>query len=133
MLDNAKQNLIIHYCEQDTNIVAVYLFGSRSGKDYSPQSDVDLAVLLKEKDENFDLLGFVVSMERMLELQVDAVVLNRAGEVLKFQVRLHGILLYESDPKLRKQFEIMGRKYYEDFKYLHRRYTQRILYGELNG
>lgn len=54
-------------------------------------------------DEDFDFLSFIVSMERMLELSVDAVVLNRAGEVLKFQVRLHGILLYESDPKLRKQ------------------------------
>ena len=72
-------------------------------------------------------------MERMLELPVDAVVLNRAGEVLKFQVRLHGVLLYESDAKLRKQFEIMSRKYYEDFQYLHRRYTSRTLYGELNG
>jgi len=132
-MNNVKQALIAHYCKQDENIVAVYLFGSRAREDFTSQSDADLAILLKSKENDFDLLGFIVSMERMLELPVDAVVLNRAGEVLKFQVRLHGLLLYESDVKLRKQFEVMGRKYYEDFQYLHRRYTSRTLYGALNG
>jgi predicted nucleotidyltransferase len=133
MIDKTQTDQIAHYCEQDEEIVAVYLFGSRAGNDYTSQSDVDLAVLLKSEESSFDLLGFIVTMERMLKLPVDAVVLNRAGEVLKYQVRLHSVLLYESDAKLRKQFEIMGRKSYEDFQYFHRRYIRRTLYGELNG
>ena len=133
MIDNTQIRQITHYCEQDENLAAVYLFGSRAGKDYTPQSDVDLAVLLKSEESSFDLLDFIVTMERMLKLPVDAVVLNRAGEILKFQVRLHGVLLYERDAKIRKQFEIMGRKYYEDFQYLHRRYIKRTLYGKPGG
>ncbi len=133
MIDKTQISQIAHYCGQDEDLVAVYLFGSRAGKDYTAQSDVDLAVLLKSEESSFDLLGFIVIMERMLKLPVDAVVLNRAGEVLKFEVRLHGVLLYESDAKIRKQFEIMGRKGYEDFQYYHRRYIRRTLYGELSG
>jgi predicted nucleotidyltransferase len=52
----------------------VYLFGSRAGKDYTLQSDIDLAVLLRTGKNSFDLLGFIVTMERMLKLPVDAVI-----------------------------------------------------------
>lgn len=133
MLAETQISQIAHYCEQNEDLVALYLFGSRAGKDYTAQSDVDLAVLLKSEKSSFDLLGFIITMERMLNLPVDAVVLNRAGEVLKFQVRSHGVLLYESDTMIRKQFEIMGRKCYEDFQYHHRRYIRRALYGGLSG
>lgn len=133
-MQNEKKNVIAEYCKQYKEIVAVYLFGSRAEDTHTSQSDVDLAILLNNKiAAEFDLLDFIVSLERMLELPVDAVVLNRAGEVLKFQVRLHGVLLYESDVRIRKEFEVTSRKYYEDFQYLHRRYAREVLYGGVDG
>ncbi len=39
------------------------------------------------------VLDCIVSLKRILDLSVDAVILDRVGEVLKFQVRLHGVLL----------------------------------------
>lgn len=133
-MQNEQKNIIAEFCKQYKEIVAVYMFGSRAEKTHKSQSDVDLAVLLNNKiAAEFDLLDFIVSLEHMLELPVDAVVLNRAGEVLKFQVRLNGVLLYESDVRLRKDFEVKSRKYYEDFQYLHKCYTREVLYGGIDG
>ena len=132
-MNDGQKNIIAQYCKQNKDIVAVYLFGSRTGKTYSQKSDVDLAVLLKDKIVQFDLLDFIVSLERKLELPVDVVILNSAGEIVKYQVRVHGIVLYESDAFLRKEFEVKSRKYFEDFQYLHKRYTRDVLYGDING
>jgi predicted nucleotidyltransferase len=127
------QTTISRYCRKHKEISAVYLFGSRARNTYQPDSDVDLAVLLKNRHGDFDLLDFIVSIEKLLKLPVDAVVLNRAGEILKYQVRLHGILLYEEDATHRKAFEVKSRKEYEDFLHLHKRYVKNVLYGELDG
>lgn len=57
-------------------------------------------------------------------------ILNAAGELLKHEVRKHGVLLHDPYPQRRKRFEIQGRKSFEDFLYLHKRYTPRVLYGQ---
>jgi predicted nucleotidyltransferase len=104
-------------------ILSVYLFGSQSTGKAKPDSDLDLAILLfpgQEKD--FPLLELAVSLEKDLKRSADLVILNRAGELLKYQVRRYGRLLYDRDSRLRKQFEVRGRKSFEDFLYLHHRY-----------
>ena len=73
------QKVVAAYCKQQKGISAVYLFGSRARHSHKPDSDVDLAVLLKDRKSEFDLLGFIVSLEHLLQLPADAVVLNRAG------------------------------------------------------
>jgi predicted nucleotidyltransferase len=109
-------------------ILAVYLFGSHSTGKAKPESDLDLAILLQfGQEKDFPLLEWAVSLEKALGRRVDPVILNRAGELLKYQVRRYGRLLYERDPRLRKQFEIRGRKSFEDFLYLHHRYLNRQL------
>ncbi len=112
-----------------TTILSVYLFGSQSTGKAKPGSDLDLAILLLPgKEDDFPLLELAVSLEKALGLRVDLVILNRAGELLKYQVRRHGRLLYDRDPLLRKQFEVRGRKSFEDFLYLHRRYRSRTFH-----
>jgi predicted nucleotidyltransferase len=107
-------------------ILAVYLFGSHSTGKAKPESDLDLAILLQpDQEDDFPVLELAVSLEKVLGRRVDLVILNRAGELLKYQIRRHGRLLYDRDPRLRKQFEVRGRKSFEDFLYLHRRYIGR--------
>ena len=132
-MHDVPKEVIVNYCKRHKEIVAVYLFGSRAGNTHTQQSDVDIAVLLKNETDQFDLLDFIISLERKLELPVDAVILNRAGEILKYQVRSRGVLLYESDALFRKEFEVRSRKYFEDFQYIHKRYTRHVLYGDING
>ena len=94
-----------------------------------------MALLLNEdRSSEFSLLSFISNLERVCRRRrVDVVVLNRAGELLKYEVRRSGRVIFERDPVKRKGFEISGRKRYEDFLYLHRRYAQSVLYGEERG
>jgi uncharacterized protein len=68
-------------------------------------------------------------LEKSVECPVDVVVLNRAGEILKYEVRRSGKLVFERSPEMRKNAEIRGRKSYEDFLHLHKRYVRKVLYG----
>lgn len=96
-------------------VTAVYVFGSRATGRAKEASDVDLAVLLNpDPGEDFDLLKLMVDAERALGKPVDVVILNRVSEHLRYLVRRDGILVFDRDPEVRKRFERMGRKAYED-------------------
>lgn len=81
------------------------------------------------KASSFDLLTFIVNAEMATGHKVDVVVLNTASEVMKYQVRKFGIPLFDQKPSIRKDFEIRSRKYFEDFLHLHKKYTNKALYG----
>jgi len=118
-------------CRQDEAIIAAYLFGSYAKGSPRAGSDLDIAVLVKEASvDSFSLLSLSVLLHRVCNREADVVLLNRAGELLKREVRSTGILVFERDSEARKRFEIMGRKSYEDFLHLHRRYAQRVLYRQ---
>ncbi|MBC7359351.1 MAG: nucleotidyltransferase domain-containing protein [Desulfacinum sp.] len=113
--------------ERTPNLTAVYVFGSTATGRATDKSDVDLAVLLDpDPGPDFDLLGFGVEVEKALGNAVDVVVLNRAGEHLKYLVRRDGILIYDRDPRARKRFDRWSRRAYQDFLHYHRRYVQKM-------
>lgn len=108
-------------------VTAVYVFGSRATGRAKDASDVDLAVLLNpDPGEDFDLLKLMVDAERALGKPVDVVILNRVSEHLRYLVRRDGILVFDRDPDVRKRFERIGRKAYEDFLHMHRRYVKKM-------
>lgn len=123
--------VIVQACQARPEIIAAWLFGSFACGTSKPNSDIDIAILLQGEDPYPMFAPELASdLERSLRRPVDVVVLNRAGELLKFEVRCKGHLIVDRHPSARKHFEIMSRKYYEDFLYLHRRYTQKVLYGK---
>ncbi|CAN2039339.1 DNA polymerase, beta domain protein region [Candidatus Magnetomoraceae bacterium gMMP-15] len=132
---------IASFCAEQPSIMAAYIFGSIAKGSAKASSDIDVAVLLDHKKQNdspdtensFSLLSFITDLEKSLECRVDLVVLNRVSELLKFEVRRSGILVFERSSGYRKNFEIKSRKLFQDFLYLHKRYVKNILYGEKNG
>jgi predicted nucleotidyltransferase len=121
-------------CSREQGINAAYLFGSVAKGKAELSSDVDLAILVDEDClQKFSLLSFISLLERSSGCRADVVILNRAGEVLKYEVRRSGQLIFERDSQMRKRFEVLGRKTHEDFLYLHRRYANSVLYGENHG
>ncbi len=117
------------YCSSQPAIIASYLFGSLVRNTARQPKDIDIAFLLyDQKAESFRLCTCISELEGLLGIPVDGVILNRAGEKLKFEVRCHGRLVFDRYPPLRKNFEIKGRKLYEDFLYLHKHYVDRVLY-----
>ena len=128
------KEIISLICESQPAIVAAYIFGSFAKRQNKPESDIDVAILLDEAIKSkFSIFDFSIVLEKKIERKADVVILNNAGEILKYEVRRHGILIFERSADYRKRFEINGRKYYEDFLYLHRKYVNTVLYGDANG
>src|SRR3990170_8741611 len=116
-------------CLQEPTVDAAYVFGSRAKGSTGSEKDLDVALLLNEtRGSSFFLLSFMSSLERACECRADVVILNRAGEILKHEVRRTGRLVFERESEKRKQFEVSSRKSYEDFLYLHRKYSEAVLY-----
>jgi hypothetical protein len=121
----AKDSSLQEICRAHEEIIAAYVFGSQATGEAGPRSDVDVAVLLDEDmKDSFDSLQFIVDLEKALNRNVDLVVLNRAGEPIKHQVRRDGRIVFDRDPKRRKHWEIMSTKFYQDFLHLHAIYMQ---------
>ncbi len=124
------RSMIIAVCEEQPAITAAYLFGSVALGTAKASSDVDVALLLDErKSDSFSLLACITHLEDVLEGHVDVVILNSADELLKYEVRRSGKVIFDRSPQFRKTFEIRSRKAYEDFLYLHTRYVRKVLYG----
>lgn len=114
--------------EKIPEVLAVYVFGSVATGRATAGSDVDLAILLASNPgPRWDLLQFMLDVDKAIGKSTDVVVLNRAGEHLKYLVRRDGIVIFDRAPQARKRFEIRSRKAYEDFLYLHRRYAKKML------
>ena len=114
-------------CHTHEEIIAAYVFGSQATGKSGPHSDVDVAVLLDEDmKDSFDSLQCIVDLEKALNRNVDLVVLNRAGELIKHQVRRDGRIVFDRDPKRRKHWEIMSTKFYQDYLHLHAIYMKRM-------
>ena len=118
------------YLAAQSDIVAAYLFGSRATGRAREESDVDVAVLLDEKDS-------VARFERRLRLmtevsdvcgrEADVIVLNDAPPILQHQVLKHGRLLYERDRRARVEFEVRAGQIYGDLKPMHDFFTEVLL------
>jgi uncharacterized protein len=116
-------------CRREERILAAYLFGSSVTGRRRATSDIDVGILVDHKlEDEFPFLPFAALLERELNQRIDLILLNRAGELLKYQVRKYGRLIFEKDASKRKQFEVMGRKSFEDFLFLHKKHIRKILY-----
>ncbi len=123
-------HIVSSFCSEHPSVTAAYVFGSVAKGCSENPKDVDVAVLLNPKDSrSFDILLFITAIEESLGCRADVVVLNRAGELLKYEVRRHGRLVFDRSHEFRKNFEIRSRKMYEDFLYLHKKYVNAVLYG----
>lgn len=132
--ENVK--MILSECKEQSGIIGAYLFGSQVTGEKSNKSDIDIALLLDEENKkSFPYLDFKVKLERKLNNNVDLIILNNAGEVLKYQVRRFGKLIYETDSLVRKKWELSSRKFYQDFLYLHQIYMNKLRkhFGVSNG
>jgi predicted nucleotidyltransferase len=100
-------------------ITLVYLFGSRGAGRARADSDIDIAVLLKETPGSegraslkMDLLDGLSRLYR--SDQIDLVILNEAPPLLAHEVLQKGILLYCTDEDVRIEFQVRTVREYED-------------------
>ncbi len=114
---------LIEHARRHSEIIAVYLFGSRSRGEQRESSDMDIAVLFYEPvDFRFELrLG--VEIERLMGSgKVDVVNLNRQKLAFQHRVLREGKILYCSDELTEQRFRERVIREFCDFEPLLRRY-----------
>lgn len=115
---------------QDFNVQLAYLFGSRAKGFSVSESDFDIAVLFKEKNNSFDFFDEAIYLKEALREyfpnEVDIVALNNTTSLFKYEVISNGILLYADDPNFRIDFEVLSVKEYIDDQYLRDIYYQAL-------
>lgn len=98
-------------------VLVAYLFGSHARGEADILSDVDVAVFLSKIPPS--LLDFhlrlIDNLSRILGKDVDVVVLNLVGSLLKYQVVRYGKPVYSRRERERVQFEARTMNEYLDF------------------
>lgn len=118
--------------ERFPSIDVLYLFGSQATGAAGPDSDVDLAVYLAEKDilanPCLDLeIGLFV--EKKLKRPVDVVVMQRVSPILQHQVLAGGLRLFEQNPGRRAALEALSFKRYLDVRHYQRKRHEASSHG----
>lgn len=78
-------------------LMACYLFGSAARGETSPDSDLDIAILLPAGEQIPDYLDLVARLSDAAGRQVDLVDLRKAGDFLRVEVLRDGLSLFKSD------------------------------------
>jgi predicted nucleotidyltransferase len=102
---------------RSSDVATAYLFGSVARETARPDSDVDVAVLLRRSPpptlEGLQL-DMASDLEEVLGRSVDLVVLNGAPPDLVHRVLRDGRPIADADPSARIAFEVRARNEYFD-------------------
>ena len=126
--------LLIEQIEKDTDIVALYSFGSLATGDLKPLSDLDFGILISSKlgkkerfDKHLDLIGKFNEVLRTDE--VDLVMMNDAPMRFSHNIIKSGKLLYCSNKTELSDFIEKTIKLYLDFRFFRDAFDDIFLKG----
>ena len=110
-------------------IVLLYLHGAHARGTQGPLSDLDIAVLLEEAvaQERESSLDILLSLQALCGREdVDLVVLNTAGPIIRSRIVRSGRLVYARSERDRVIFEAAAIKEALDFQYFSRVYDEAL-------
>ncbi len=98
----------------------IYLFGSKATRRDTKVSDIDIAVLLNDR-EAYNLknliLDLIFDFSRVFcSDKIDLVILNKASLAVQYYVISDGEILYALNPETRYNYEVNLISLYLDFK-----------------
>ena len=120
------REILVQYFQKDRpEIEVAYIFGSVAQETSNLLSDIDIAVILNEKQIDERLYSYGYKADLLADLikilktnEVDLVILNQVNSLLRHRVLYFGKLLYSKNEKKRIQFQIDTINKYDDFKQL---------------
>jgi hypothetical protein len=117
---------LITFFRSEKRVTVAYLFGSRARKIQTPESDIDIAVLLSETPKKMlqYYLHLTSGLSRIIGNEVDLVILNDSPPLLKHQVIKYGRILYFRNEEARIAFEARAQSEYLDFSRAIARYNE---------
>ncbi len=114
MFEDLKKGLL-----QEEDIIFAYLFGSYAKGRPHKNSDIDVAVYLKEPvdflNRKLELIDLISGITKKNE--VDLVILNQTKPFVVYLILKTGKLLFSKDEELRISFEVKNINEYLDLAY----------------
>jgi predicted nucleotidyltransferase len=100
----------------DYGLKLLILFGSYESNSFNENSDLDLAVKIKEpeqlKKDQLDILNKISALFN--QIPVDLILLNHADPLIKFKVAAEGKLLYQAEKGLFEKFQVRAAAEHND-------------------
>lgn len=117
------------FFRNEKRVSVAYLFGSYAKEIHTTKSDIDIAVLLSETPKKLldYYLHLVNKLSKILENEVDLIILNTSPPLLKYQVIKHGKIVYSRNEKARIEFEARTQNEYLDFSRAIARYDECLM------
>lgn len=114
------------FFNEESNVKLAFLIGSFAKGTAMEDSDVDVAVLFGSRPDMEDVLELTERLSLLLKRDVDLVVLDTAGPIIKMQALKTGILLRAAEGAY-EDFFVATINEYDDLKYLRREAEESIL------
>lgn len=114
----------------ENGVEFAYLFGSLAYKNFTLQSDVDLAIYLDKKTTKdfFDKrLDLIKKASQLFKRDADIIILNTAPIFLKYVIIKEGKLIFNKNDSKRIDFELKSINEYFDYMPTLKIYNKRIL------
>ena len=102
---NPHHDLVQTICTEMPEVLAIYLFGSRSSGLQHAHSDIDLAILPEQKLSETEVWALAQALAARYSRDVDLIDLKQASTVMRMQVISKGQRLYCSDEQSCEVFE----------------------------
>lgn len=125
-----RMQVLAQYLADTEEAILAYLFGSQAAGTAGPQSDYDIALLVRNPSLDLQArlaheISIILGTDR-----VDVVFLNRVPVELAYAVIAQGQLIYERNVAERVEFEAKVMSMYGDYLPILRRQREEILRGE---
>lgn len=118
------------FLNNEQGLELAFLMGSYAKGTARKDSDVDVAVLFSSTPSSSDILDLNLRLSAALKKEVDLVVLNTAGPIIKMQALKTGILIYRTKNTY-EDFFTRTLYEYEDLKYYRQEIEKNILGGRI--
>ena len=118
------------FFSKEKDVTLAILMGSFAKGTARKDSDVDVALLFSSPPDFMEILDYKHRLSVLLKKEVDLVVLNTAGPVIKKQALKTGIVLLSRDNAY-EDFFVRTLNEYDDLKYYRREIEENILRGRL--
>jgi len=100
-------------------VVLAFLFGSQAKGVARESSDFDIGIMLSKNLTASQRVSLKTKLSdrlsKLLKNDVDIVIINTAGTLLKYQIAKDGKLLFERKANLAKKFRLLAIKEYFDY------------------
>ena len=111
IIENCKKILI--ECE---NVIFAYIFGSYASKLAREDSDIDIAIYLKDQIDTKEYLNIKTNLIESCGKEIDLIILNEATPLLKLEIYRNNILLFTRDKTIESNFKVKRLFEYSDMK-----------------